>query len=308
MNLSTGRLYKELIKEHSGLYITGEQLKKLQSVLMDITEDIFDACEECGATCFLIGGNALGAVRHHGFIPWDDDIDLGIVAKDYEKFVCVFKEKYGNKYDVLDENAPKCCSPIAYCSLKGTVYRELGSDDDKHGISVGIERVHNVPNNFLLRCLHGILCDGMGLLMSSRNFYETRNVIISLTKGNAKAERTFKAKIAIGWCTKFLSVQRLNKITQYIYGLCKNEQSRYINIPCGSKHYFGDMYLRNEFFPPKKMKYEGHIWNVPADPDKYLTKLYGADYMIVPPESKRDKHLCYELKFPEETNLVYRDK
>lgn len=301
MGLATGNLYRNLIKEYKNqIVLEGDLLRKLQLELVKITEDIVEVCDACGATYFLIGGNMLGAVRHHGFIPWDDDMDLGILSKDYDKFINLFREKYEDKYWIHNEDTANHCSSITHICWKNSVYRGIGQvGKSECGIPVEINKVENVPDNPVLRLLHGILCNGIGLLMSCRYFYENRKTTLVLTKNNIKAKFIFSIKIGIGWATQILSVQSLNKFTQYCCGLCKNENSKYMNIPRGRKHYFGDMYFRFEFVQPKHAEFEGHMWNVPANPDRYLSILYG-DYMMIPPKSNQDRYLLCELVFPEE--------
>ena len=300
MNLATGKYYKELAARQAAMFVTGDELRKLQLVLTRMTKDIAEVCEECGATYFLGGGNALGAVRHQGYIPWDDDMDLNILSKDFEMFISAFKNKYGDKYDVYDKHTKDHCSVISYISLKGSLLREIGeTEEEAKGICVSLDKIENVPNNPILRRIHGTFCDGFSLLLSCRNIYENRKSFLAYSEGYPEAQRAYKMKIAIGWCTKLLTVRGLNRLTQWIHGLCKNENSEYINIPCGRKHYFGDMYLRTVFMPPKKTKFEDCMFCVPAQPEKYLAGLYGEDFMEIPPVEKREHHPCMELKLPD---------
>ena len=79
---------------------TKEELKQIQDILLDMYKDILYICEKKRLTVLLGGGSALGAVRHGGFIPWDDDIDLIIPRKDIFLFLSTFKKDFGDKYDV----------------------------------------------------------------------------------------------------------------------------------------------------------------------------------------------------------------
>ena len=77
-----------------------EVLRRLQLVELSILEDIDRICRECGITYFLDSGTLLGAVRHGGFIPWDDDIDIGMMRSDYDRFLSVAAEALGDRYVV----------------------------------------------------------------------------------------------------------------------------------------------------------------------------------------------------------------
>ena len=70
-------------------------LKKLQGVQTQMLKDVLDVCEKQDLPCFLIYGTAIGAVRHQGFIPWDDDIDVGMLRKDYDRLMEIFDKELG---------------------------------------------------------------------------------------------------------------------------------------------------------------------------------------------------------------------
>ena len=80
-----------------------ETIHKLQELELMILKDFIAICEENNIEYFIYGGSALGAVRHGGFIPWDDDIDLSIMRKDYEKLIKVLPEEI-SKYEYFKEN------------------------------------------------------------------------------------------------------------------------------------------------------------------------------------------------------------
>ena len=90
------------------------------------------------------------------------------------------------------------------------------------------------------------------------------------------------------------------KLTRKVYSLCKNERSKYVSIPMGRKHYFGEMYERAGMMNTVTFPFEGHEWRVAKDYDAYFTALYGSDYMTPPPPEKREHHIILELKFPDD--------
>ena len=95
----------------------------LHQVELSILDDFIKVCEDNDLTYFLIGGSLLGAVRHQGFIPWDDDIDVGMMRKDYDKFLEIAQDKLGDKYYVdYFPKDKKCYLPFAKIRLNGTVF------------------------------------------------------------------------------------------------------------------------------------------------------------------------------------------
>ena len=97
MNLATSELFKSLKQDSSGINVEGEMLKRCQRVMLGIAEDFISMCEQEGIWYQLSGGSALGAVRDHGFIAWDDDMDLNVKSKDFDKLSGLLKKYYAGK-------------------------------------------------------------------------------------------------------------------------------------------------------------------------------------------------------------------
>ncbi len=301
MGLSTTDIIKKL-KNNSGDFITleGDILRKYQSELLKILADIIDICEEENIVYQLSGGTALGAVRHSGFIPWDDDADINILSKDFDKFIECFSKKYGEKYWIHTCHTPNYGLTISRIRLKGSVFKiHQDINNIEAGFFVEIFRMENTFNNYLLRTIHGFFCMGFGFLLSCRKIYEDRDVMLSIIDNNNLKDRfVFRLKIAIGFLISFISLKKWAELTQWIYSLSKNNKSKYLTIPAGRNHYFKEMYLREGMEKTIKMDFEGYKWRVAKNYDEYLSKLYG-NYMKIPSESKRETHVLLELKFPE---------
>ena len=107
-----------------------EQLKHLQKLEMEILGDFKRICDENNLTYFGYAGTGIGALRHKGYIPWDDDIDISMPRKDYERFMELVTEQMGDKYEVLntetDINYPLATTRLV---LKGTRFREYSMKD-----------------------------------------------------------------------------------------------------------------------------------------------------------------------------------
>ena len=134
-----------------------QQLKKL---LLEIYSDIFMFCEEHQLTVMLGGGSVLGSVRHGGFIPWDDDMDLNMSRKDYDYFANEFEKSMGDKYELfVPDGKHKITHLFMKVSRKGTVQEEIytAGCNVKTGIAIDIFPIENVPEQFMLRKMKGLL-------------------------------------------------------------------------------------------------------------------------------------------------------
>lgn len=300
MGLSTMEMLKKANVDMSKyIELKGETLRRFQLELLKITDDIIEVCDENNICYQLSGGSCLGAVRHKGFIPWDDDMDINILGSHFDKFIDCFTKKYGDKYWIHTVNTPNYGLTVSRIRLKGSVFRiHQDVNNPEAGFFVDLFRLENVFDNSLLRAVHGLFCMGFGLMLSCRKFYEDRDIMMELANNDKELEKTFRKKILIGRMTSFLSVKTWAVLTQKCYGFCKNNRSKYLSIPAGRKHYFGEMYLRKDMQNTVFARFEGRKWKIARGWKKYLKMLYG-DYMWIPPEDKREKHYLLELKFPE---------
>ena len=126
--------------------------KKLQTAILMIAKEIVRLCDENNIPYFINGGTQLGAVRHKGFIPWDDDFDIGMRRADYEKFLKVCEEQLDhNKYFLQTEDTEKNYDfYFAKIQLKVTSIIEDFSKNVQieHGIFVDIFPYDNIPDNY----------------------------------------------------------------------------------------------------------------------------------------------------------------
>lgn len=271
-------------------HLSGEELEKLKYTLLRIYLDIQAVCDKYGLICMLLGGSALGAVRHRGFIPWDDDLDLGMPRDDYEIFKQIFKAELGEKY-VL--NAPNYegmpTNRFPKVLKKGTRFVEAGmrEDDERACIKVDIFILDNVPDNLIERTIKGLFCT---VLMFIGGHVLTYECYKSQEKRVKMSKRQF-----IGMLFSFNSSEVwFNRIDNAC--IFREENTYYVGVPAGRKHYFGEILPRAAFFPVSKGFFEGHKVNLPRDVDAYLKNLYG-DYMKIPPEEKREHHYIEKIVF-----------
>ena len=302
MKLSTFETFKNLrpVSEKM-ILVDGETLTRYQRTLLHMAEEIIAVCEEKKIYYQLSGGTVLGAVRHGGFIPWDDDIDLNIRSGDMGRLADALRERYGDRYHVQNCYDSEYGNVTGKVRLCGSVARSRDDVGLKEcGFAIDLFPIENYYDNPVLYRLHGVLCMGMGFLLSCRRFFQNRVFYRELEADAPEVKKVFERKIFIGALISFLSVRRWAIITNACYSMCRNKNTKRVGIPSGRGHYFGETYTRKGMIRRVLMPFEGHKWAVPKDYKDYLQKLYGSDYMMLPPEEKREKHFLLELQFPED--------
>lgn len=295
MNLSTFSAFKNL-PDKGLITIEGELLSQYQEVLRQITDDAAEVCESNRINYTLGGGSALGAVRHKGMIPWDDDMDLNLFRKDYERFLEAFQKKYGDKYWIhTPETTHNYGLLFIQIRKKGTIMQGR-EDRETHecGIPLDIFPVENTFDNGIARCLHGIACMSMKFGLSCRKMWEDRRRSLELVKGNKAATRDVQLKVFLGFFMALFSVDTWTKAAIRCCKLCKKE-GRYVVIPSGRKQFFGEIYERVAYQETELVPFDGRQYRLTKAADKYLNHLYG-DYTQIPPVEKREKHIVYELQ------------
>lgn len=268
---------------------TNKDIKKLRRVLLLIAKDVAKLCDEHDIKYSLSGGSQLGAVRHHGFIPWDDDMDLEMKREEYEKFLIVC-DKYldKSKYLLLTSKWENYPFEFAKIQLKGTeIIEDFSKNADvPHGIFIDIFPYDNLPDSKYKR---------KSFLLKN---HLLKNILwVKCGYGSEEQKRSIKFKLfkilGLFSSKRKLKVQRKKLITKY-----NNVDTQY----CFASDY-PDQFLKNEWFEhTKKYKFEDtEFWGL-EDYDSYLKALYG-DYMKIPPVEQRETHTHYKINFGKYANM-----
>lgn len=273
-------------------------LKRLQSCELEILKDFIKVCEENNLVYFGFSGTAIGAVRHGGFIPWDDDIDVAIPRTDYDKLISVFKRDFSDKYYILNakecDNYPLMTTRIC---IKNSAFIETPFKhiDAPFGIFLDVYPLDTPPSNEKKR-----------RQQQRTAFLLNKILILKHCPFPVVPFKGFMKKVvhSATWCVwALLNIFRVSHKTIYNKAITcgqryNGEQSdSYVWLfsqKCGTC-----VYPKSDIFPLKKFPFEDTEICLMNKYDNELQNFYG-DYMKLPPVEKRKTHYPYILKFPEE--------
>ncbi len=258
----------------------------LHQVDMDIVKAVVKICDKYELVYYMLGGTMLGAIRHKGFIPWDDDIDLGMPRDDYEKFLEIAPKELPDIFKVVNyRNTPKYQYYITRILDTQTKVEEerIGNDSKYTNASIDIFPIDGTPNNGIMRKLYFFRVLSHRALMSlcykdSIDRHRKRGVV----------EKVFL------WIMEHIPVE---KITTPYKQKCKIDKllrkqkidgAKYIGNIMGA--YRTREIVPAEFYGKGKMYQFENIQLRGLDMyDEYLKYTYG-DYMKLPPENQRKTH------------------
>ena len=272
-------------------------LKRVQQCEMSILKDFIEVCKEYNLTYFALAGTGIGALRHKGFIPWDDDIDVGLPRKDYEKLLEVFAEKYSDKYTIGNaetmKNYPLMTTRIM---IKGTKFVEESLKNIKCelGIFLDVYAFDNVSDD-----------EKKFKKQARAAWFWSKILILRHIAFPVLPFKGIKGKLAHAICAVAHFTLVLFHISpRWIYNRCKNASCKYNNIETRRIAYFCDTspYInlldKEKSLPVIELDFEDIKLNFPKDLHEMLTFVYG-DYMQLPPVEKRKNHYPYCLEFKE---------
>jgi lipopolysaccharide cholinephosphotransferase len=266
---------------------TADTIRKMQQIELDMLKELDRLCRENGIHYELDGGTLLGAVRHGGFIPWDDDIDVRMLREDYDRFCNLCKTKLNTEKYFLQtyKTDPGYRWGYARILRKGTVFMRKDQEmlSMKRGIFIDIFPCDGMPDKQPFKAIFNFRC------------YMVRKVLYSpvgavhekkiLKRIGYRVLRNMPARIA------FRELERLSN--KY-----KGKNTRLIRTIGwgGSEEDRG--FLRRWMRQSCDIKFEDILVKAPVDSDGFLRFMFGDDYMTPPPKSQRKpKHTATLIKF-----------
>lgn len=246
-------------------------MKELHDKILDVVCYFDSFCKEHGVRYYMMGGTALGAVRHKGFIPWDDDFDVFMDYSNYKKFLDVAKIHLNRELFYLQlEDTDEWPLFFSKLRMNNTTYIEKDVLGRKmhHGVFIDIMCLNNASDNIFLRRLQYISARALSIAALGRKGYITASKLKKLT--------IFGANVILrGWVK--------NSLLRFVRSL-NSKDTKCIG------HFFGRAAFTKTSFPksflaqPVYMSFENLKLPVPQNYDGYLSTRFGCDYMAPPSE------------------------
>lgn len=266
-------------------------LQKLKKMELELLRDFQELCDRHGLEYFAGGGTAIGAVRHQGFIPWDDDIDVNLYRDDYEMFLKYAKEEYSDKYEIMNAETSDLYPLMSTRWMKkGTKFKEecFKDLDLDLGVFLDVYCFDNVPDD-----------DKKMRRQGKRVWFLNKLMILKAVKKPVLYFGGWKAKVVyvISWIVHmFMNLFHVSNA--FLYKQVKKELTRYNGEKTKRIAYYFDptpftsVINYDDVFPTRKVPFEDGEIKVGCHVEKYLEKRFG-DYMKLPPEDKRHNHPPY---------------
>ncbi len=257
-------------------------LRDAQMLMVDVLKDVHELCEKHGIKYFLDAGTLIGAVRHKGFIPWDDDIDIGMIREEYNKFLEIAPKELPKHLFLqtfeTDEYYNVYPTP---CKVRynNTLFLEDGTEENykmHNGIFIDVFPYDSLPKLKITYKIQRTL--SYNILKSFKRLRDIPDYL------------SFKNKITFSFYKLVVKMFPNKRRLQFFNCLVKwnDPESDYMGY--GVDTYWSEyIYKKEDYFDLVKLEFEGQHFYAPKNYDAILTQLYG-DYMTMPKEEDRVWH------------------
>lgn len=255
-----------------------EKLKEHQCVMYEMLKEVDGICRKNNISYMLFAGTLLGAVRHKGFIPWDDDLDILMLRPEYERFLQIAENDLNLKKYFLQKEFtthwPMFFSKLR-CNGTACIERYVPKDEYTHmGVYIDIFPCDNLYENKLMRKLQ----------------FVASKIVIARSLGKRGYLTNSKLKKAVILISRILPVNMLKTFVEYRKGAKSSMVHTFFG---GASQYGKNIYPRNWLSRTRLCRFESARFPIPVGYDEILTKLYG-DYMTPLPPNKRGQKVHAE--------------
>lgn len=275
-------------------------LEKLHKEILTIMDEIDRICQEHHLRYYLMCGSCLGALRHKGFIPWDDDLDITMPRDDFDKFVSLVSGKTGEK-QVLDERfyfrwittEKEYSQDFAKVCIKGTVFKtHNGKADEKAGIYVDVFPLDP--------------CEPYSKKIQRKSIIYRHFHSCLVLKGAEKGAMDWKIK---HWprnlISKCFSSRVIYKIMLYIIKPPKGLKTECQAFFCTPYPINRQVFPNSWHGEGRRVQFENRFYVCPAEAESVIKLIYGNNYMDIPPVNKRKTHYPIRIVFSDGEEMLF---
>ena len=262
------------------------ELRELQLKELEMLKEVLKITERHNIRCYMLGGTFLGAVRHKGFIPWDDDVDIGMPREDYEKFAEIAQSEFKSPFRLssfkTDENHIWFFNHVLNESV--TLVRDDTIEATAVNLWIDVFPLDGMPSNPLVRCAHELRLLFLRLLLQYSKF--KTGVNMKKKRGLIDAI-LIKLGFVVSKICHFDVKRRLQAIERALKKY-EYDKSDYVVNFMGA-YRFKEMFPRSYYEDSVLYDFEDIKLSAPRAHDEVLSQLYG-DYMTPPEQSERFSH------------------
>ena len=257
-------------------------LRDAQMIMVDILEEVHKLCEKHELKYFLDAGTLIGAVRHKGFIPWDDDVDIGMLREDFNKFLEIAKKELPKHLflQTFETDEYYDVYPVP-CKIRynDTMFLEEGAKENyemHNGVYIDIFPYDSLPkHNFIYKIQRAL---SFNILKSYKRLRDIPEKL------------SFKNKITFSFYKLVVRMFPNKRRLKFFEFLVKWNDSKSEYMGYGVDTYWSEyVYKKSDYFDLAKLEFEGKFFYAPKNYHAILTQLYG-DYMTMPKEEERVWH------------------